>query len=68
MAQSGANREGADHVTREEYLKSYQRLVASWIEAIVDTQSKATLAAFNATNQHNPPHKRSTRALTVEGR
>jgi hypothetical protein len=67
MAQTRANREGVDQPSREQYLESYQRLVASWIEAIVDKQSKATLAEFNATNQHKPSSKPLTGTLTVEG-
>jgi len=51
MAQNHANRSASTVVHQTEYLESYQRLVASWIEAFVQKQSEARLADFTASNQ-----------------
>jgi hypothetical protein len=67
MARNRAKQEHTDRAAREQYLESYQRLIANWIEAIVDQQSKATLAEFNSSNQRKATQKFPTKAVAAEG-
>jgi hypothetical protein len=66
MAPNRTNHEHSDRLARREYLESYQRLIANWIDAIVDQQSKATLAEFNAANQRKTARRLSIEAVVAE--
>ena len=66
MAQSRANQQGADLYAHVQYLESYQRLVTSWIEAIVERQGEAKLAKFNSSNQQKPGQQAPARETAVD--
>jgi hypothetical protein len=67
MAPNRANQQHAYRAAREEYLESYQRLIANWIDAIVDQQSKATLAEFNASNQRKASRNLPAKVVAAKG-